>query len=144
MVTHLQCVSFHQNMLFSLCKQNQHIQMAGSLHPKNLSKNSQESTLASFSSKAKFRSSPLFPTLKSLTWLLCSSQWCFYPFSIYCWGTLCEIVFLSFLTYLRHSLVGFNKQLMDNQLGCKQKVRFTGREKGTLGGGGGKPFHQET
>lgn len=32
-----------------------------------------------------------------------------------CWGTLCESVSLSFLTNLRHSLIGFNK-ISDGQL----------------------------
>lgn len=49
------------------------------------------------------------------------------------WHMLCETVSLSFLTYLRHSLIGFNENLMTNQLGRKWKVGLPGREKGTLG-----------
>lgn len=42
-----------------------------------------------------------------------------------CWGTLCEVVSLSFFIYLRYSLISFNKNLM----GRKWKVGLPGREK---------------
>lgn len=44
-----------------------------------------------------------------------------------------EVISLSFLTYLRHSLVGFKKNLMANKLGRKWEVKLPGREKGILG-----------
>lgn len=50
-----------------------------------------------------------------------------------CWGTLCEAVSLSFLIYLRHSLIGFSKNMMANQLGRKWKAELSGKHKGTLG-----------
>ena len=40
---------------------------------------------------------------------------------------------LSFLTYIRHSLIDFNKGLMASYLGRKWKVEHPGKEKGTLG-----------
>lgn len=49
-----------------------------------------------------------------------------------CWGILCKTESLSFLTYLRHSMIGF-KNLMANQLARQWKVGLPGSEKGTLG-----------
>jgi hypothetical protein len=56
---------------------------------------------------------------------------------------------LSFLTYLRHSLIGINKKLTANLLGRKWKVKLPtfcppGREKGTLGRRRRNFFCQET
>ena len=51
-------------------------------------------------------------------------------------GVCCKFVFLSLislLTYLKHSLIGFHKNLMANQLGRKWKAGLPGKEKGTLG-----------
>jgi hypothetical protein len=58
-------------------------------------------------------------------------------------GVHCEVVSLSFLTYLGHSLIGFNKNLVANYLGRKWMVKLPGREKGTLGRRG-RLFLQET
>jgi hypothetical protein len=51
---------------------------------------------------------------------------------------LCTVS-LSF-TYLRHSLIGFNKNPIVNKLGKKWKVGLPGRKKGTLGGRRQKAF----
>jgi hypothetical protein len=52
---------------------------------------------------------------------------------------LCLFLFVPFLTYLRHSLIGFKKNLIANYLGRKWKAGGTSWE-----GGGNKQTNKQT
>lgn len=53
-----------------------------------------------------------------------------------CWGMLCNVVSLCFLTFLRHSLIGFNKsdgqlagQEVEGETSCEGRKELWGKKK---------------
>lgn len=60
------------------------------------------------------------------------------------WFLTTGVVSLSFLAYLRHSLIGFNKKSDGQLTGQEVEVGLSVREKGTLGKRKALSHHQET